>query len=254
MTTHRVVIGNAEMWHGDCRDVLPLVQADACVSDPPYGIEHRFGEVAKSPKGARRLAFDFDGPHVNEMVFDVVAATAEMADAHFWFCGLHQVSPIAGVLRSAGLVEKPAAWVKKCPPPPKPGNWWPSAFEHAVYAYRAGAWFGDNDPTRRNVFVADGYRHGVPGKENHPTQKPLGLMERIVTAICPLGGTVLDPFMGSASTGVAAILHGRRFIGVEIDRAHFDTACERMERAQAQAQLFPAAQEPAASQLRLESA
>ena len=66
-------------------------------------------------------------------------------------------------------------------------------------------------------------------------------------------GTVLDPFMGSASTGVAAIRHGRRFIGIEIDRAHFDTACERIERAQAQAPLFPAVQEPAASQLGLEA-
>jgi site-specific DNA-methyltransferase (adenine-specific) len=69
----------------------------------------------------------------------------------------------------------------------------------------------------------------------HPSQKPRLLMERIV-GMCD--GTVADFFMGSGSTGVACLNHGRRFVGVEKDRKYFDIACKRIDAAQAQGRLF----------------
>ena len=108
----------------------------------------------------------------------------------------------------------------------------------AVYGYRPGAYFNDPDPCRTNVFVADSYRYGQPGKVDHPTQKPLGLIKRLVGAMVPQHGTALDPFMGSGTTGVACAQLDRKFIGIEIEPKYFDIACERIQTAYDQPDLF----------------
>lgn len=73
---------------------------------------------------------------------------------------------------------------------------------------------------------------------DHPTPKPVALMERMVACSTDPGQRVLDPFMGSGSTGVACANLGRRFVGIEIDGRYFDLACERIEAAYAQRRLF----------------
>lgn len=235
-----VVIGDATLYLADCRDVLPtLPKVDAVITDPPYGIPHNFGTQIQKDGSRRTLEFEWDGRQVNDAVLAACAHCATLADAQFWFCGLTQASYIAETLRRAGMTDKMAAWVKTCPPPAMPGNWWPSGYEIAVYAYRSGAWFGDKNPKRSNVFYSDSYRYGQPGKEDHPTQKPLGLTTTIVSSIVPLGGTALDCFMGSGTTGVACAQLGRKFIGIEIEPKYFDIACRRIEDAQRQAALFP---------------
>ena len=232
--------GRVQLWLGDCRTVLPtLAGIDAIIADPPYGIPHAFGvQKGGGRKGTRRLQFAWDGDKATDAVLEACALAAPLADAHLWFCGLHQASYIADILLDAGMTPKAGSWVKECPPPAGAGNWWPSGFEHAVYAYRSGAWFGDTDPKRSNVWTADSYRYGQPGKVDHPTQKPLSLMLRLVGALAMPDGTVADPFMGSGSTGVAAIQIGRRFVGVEIKPEYFDLACRRIEDATRQADLF----------------
>lgn len=233
-------IGDATLYLGDCREILPtLGKVDAVISDPPYGIPHNFGvQKGGSRNGSRRLQFDWDGAGVTDAVLAAVDLASDKAAAHLWFCGLHQASHIADHLMAAGLTPKPAAWVKECPPPAGAGNWWPSGYELVVYAYRPGAWFGDKDPKRSNVWVADSYRFGQPGKVDHPTQKPLGLMQRLVSALVPDGGVALDCFAGSGTTGVACAKLGRRFIGIEIEPRYFDIACRRIEEAYRQPRLF----------------
>ena len=73
---------------------------------------------------------------------------------------------------------------------------------------------------------------------DHPTPKPVNLMERMITHSTDAGDAVLDPFMGSGSTGVAAINLGRKFVGIEIERRYFDMACERIDKANSQGRLF----------------
>ena len=75
----------------------------------------------------------------------------------------------------------------------------------------------------------------------HPTQKPVALLASFVRDFTQPGDLVLDPFMGSGTTGVACLQEGRRFVGIEQDRATFETACRRLDAAARQGQLFPEA-------------
>ena len=84
-------------------------------------------------------------------------------------------------------------------------------------------------PADRGVGCLPGfYRYSSPGNRQHITEKPVELMADIVE-ICPIGGLVLDPFMGSGTTGVAAVRRGRRFVGIEIHPHFFEVACRRIE-------------------------
>jgi len=85
----------------------------------------------------------------------------------------------------------------------------------------------------------------APANRVHPNQKPEGLLQRIVEAHSLPGDVVLDPFMGSGTTGVAAMREGRQFIGIELDPDHFATACRRIEAATREPRLvIPAAPAP----------
>jgi site-specific DNA-methyltransferase (adenine-specific) len=225
------------LYRGNALEVLcylPDGCVDAVITDPPYGMVNRFGVQQQSRGCTRHLEFAWDSPAVAATAteaFRVSLLKCKRTAALFVFCSIENVGPLLDVSRTAGFTVKPAAWVKKCPMPAGKGNWWPSAFELAFYGYRKAPWFGDTDRKRSNVFVADSYRYGQPGKVGHPTQKPLGLMRRIVGAIVPPGGTALDPFMGSGTTGLACLQTGRQFVGVEMDPAYFDMARKRLSEA-----------------------
>lgn len=75
------------------------------------------------------------------------------------------------------------------------------------------------------------------GNDHHPTEKPVELVGFLIK-MSPPNAVILDPFMGSGTTGVAAHLFGRKFIGIDIEPVHFKTACERIENAQRQPQMF----------------
>lgn len=226
------------IYHGDAKDVIDhMPECDAIVTDPPYGIIGKFGETthAVGRPGAierRRMQFDFDQPEgVMEDVAEVVDVAASKANALHLFCDPDHYGNIAAQVRKHGFTVKPWARLKKCPPPPMPGNWWPSAFELAMYAYRPGAWFGDESGKRKNVFECDGYRHSIRADEkvDHPTQKWLPMIEYIVTTIVPEGGLCIDPFMGSGTTLVAALRSGRRAIGIEIEERYCEIAARRLQ-------------------------
>jgi site-specific DNA-methyltransferase (adenine-specific) len=219
------------IYHGDCRDVMRDQPGEyvSVITDPPFGIINQFGTAIGN--GTRRLQFDWDGPSTTMTVIEGVSLAlmqTSPSGSVFCFCGGDQFGLLLEVVRRNGFTAKPACWVKECPPPAGLGNWWPSGFQMAVYGYRPGAWFGDDDPKRSNVFRADSYRHGQPGKLDHPTQTPLTLMSRFVSALVPPGGIALDPFMGSGTTLRAAKDLGRRAVGIEINERYCDIAATRL--------------------------
>jgi len=82
------------------------------------------------------------------------------------------------------------------------------------------------------------YSTETSDKNGHPCPKPIGWMRWAVSLASRAGETILDPFMGSGTTGVAAVKLGRRFIGIEIEPKYFDIACRRIEEATKQPDMF----------------
>jgi DNA modification methylase len=108
---------------------------------------------------------------------------------------------------------------------------WLSSIELCVFGKEAGApFFGHCD--------SPVWRLPTETNQVHPTQKPVRLMTRQIVASVSPGGAALDPFMGSGTTGVAAVLQGRDFIGIEREPAYFEIACRRIEEAQRQGDMF----------------
>jgi DNA modification methylase len=235
------IIGDCRLILGDCLEVLPtLGDVDAVVTDPPYGIVAEFGEQNRLD-GSRKLQFDWDGAGVHDTIrtaLERAVAILRRPGNAFAFAGFDTVEIPREVFRAAGMTPKPWSWVKMCPPPPMPGNRWPSAFEVACLGYDAGAYFGDANTARKNVLIADALRAGNQERAGHPTQKPVHVMCHLVKALAQPDHTALDPFMGSGTTGVACVKLGRKFIGIEIDEGYFDIACERIRKAYAQPDMF----------------
>lgn len=248
----------------DCREILPtLPKVDAVVTDPPYSVstpgvgrwEQRYG---RTPGDLDFFDGDADWTAMTATVCEAVALSAAQLESHgsiYVWCGHRQFGKIIDQLETNGWSTRFLVWSKLYPVPPAPGAGWPSAAELCIYAYRPGrrwAWKGVC-PIPSNVIVADTFRFGQPGKTPHPTQKPEATIAPLIRASTIADDLVLDPFMGSGTTGVAAVKLGRRFIGVEIEPKYFDIACRRIEEATKQPDMFvePAAPAPTQETLAL---
>jgi DNA modification methylase len=235
MDFEKRVIGDCTLYRGDSLKLASegiFGEVDSLVTDPPYEIPNKSKPQNRGAgRGVRTLEFAWDVAGVTDhVVLPVLKYCAEKTrNAALVFCGPEQAGEIAKVLRNSKMVSKHAVWVKPYPPPPMPGNWWPSAHEPMVYGYRKGAFFGDENPGRCNVFLCDSLRYGRAEKVGHPNQKPLELVKHLVRSVTTPKGIVLDPFMGSGSTAIAALSLGHTFIGCEIDPVHFDVACRRIQ-------------------------
>lgn len=233
----QVIIGNAELWHGDCLEVLPLIgkgvtapYADVLLTDPPYGIDiakaATVGATGRNQGrhklGARSVTeYTVSDWDKTGMSAEQWAAISQAAPQWIVWGGNH----LADVLgKSAGVF----AWDKKCQ------NGWDDTFSEMEFAWT-------NVMTRAKCFRhlwAGAIRASEQGANvrQHPTQKPVLLMKWCLQFV-PAAKVILDPFMGSGTTGVAVVEEQRRFVGIEIDRKYFDIACERIERAQQQGHL-----------------
>lgn len=222
----KVTIGNAELWHGDCREILPLVQADACVTDPPYGIGyvHGGGGAARVSLGMKRrgvLGVNANKPiHGDDKPFDPTHLLNFPAVLMFGADHFRDKLPKGGTM---------IAWDKHIGIGPN------DSFADAEFIWT-------NLKIKRNVirFLWKGVTCVKAGEESrrpHPTTKPQGVMRWCIQQM-PSARVIVDPYMGSGSTGCAAVTLGRRFIGIEIHRPYFDIACERISCAQAQGQLL----------------
>ncbi len=212
-------IGDARLILGDCREVLPtLGRVDAVVTDPPYGMAFQ--------SNYRKVKHDeIAGDDAGDLLAFACAIPAR--HSAYVFCRWDNL----------GEVPKPRSvvtWVKN--------NWSMGDLNHEHARQTEVALFypgPDHDfPAGRPTDVVQAAR---TGNEHHPSEKPVALMRRIVTWT---RGTVVDPFMGSGSTGIAALQEGRRFIGIEVDPAHFATACRRIEAVAKQGTLFGARPKP----------
>lgn len=232
----KVVIGDAELWHGDCREVLPLLgHCDATITDPPYGVDLGSTKGAGGAHGLQLQAYesysDTYENYVNEVVPALVQAIKKTQRAAV-FIGPHihelpKFDALGGVYCSAATARH--QWGFK--------NFLPVL----LYGTYPDLQHGARIPT---VLASN----ETAEKNRHPVPKPIGWMRWLVALTTRPGEAVLDLFMGSGTTGVAAVEQGRAFVGIERERKYFDLACERISRAQAQGQLLPPEPKPAAVQ------
>lgn len=246
MTVEKVIIGNATLYLGDCMEVLPtLPKVDAVITDPPYS--DKTHDNAKSNAGGGRgiKAIDFKA-----IDFKAIAAllSALQPLCSGWVVANMDWRHIAEI-EDAGLpfeLVRFGVWVKTNPMPQisadRPANGW----DGIAYLFPRGkkkAWNGGGAHGNWiGPLVTDGA---------HPTGKPVAMVSQWVERFTHRAQTILDPFMGSGTTGVAAMRLGRQFIGIEREPKHFDIACRRIEQAQAQAQLFEP-EAPKAEQMAME--
>lgn len=169
-----------------------------------------------------------------------VMPLAAMCDGWFIaFCTVEGARPWADCINASPMRYKRACiWVKPDSTPQLNGQGPAQGAEVFVTAWAGGGHSRWNAGGKRGVYtfnVNNPERHGV-----HPTEKPRRLMSAILADFTTAGQIVCDPFMGSGTTGVAAVMAGRRFIGIERDERYFEIACKRIEDAQRQGSLFNA--------------
>lgn len=224
--TEKVVIGNAELWHGDCREVLPLLpKHDLLLTDPPYGI----GRDGKPPstsshgghKGYEFMGWDADAPPG-------------------WLFGLMHEKAVHLIIWGANYYPQHL----------RPSMGW--------LVWDKGQRISQSDcelaySTMDKALRSLTLNRAAIAQDGavHPTQKPVQVMAWCLDFAAD-ARTVLDPFMGSGTTGVACAQLGKEFTGIERERRYFDIACERISRAQAQGQLLPPEEKPQPQQTTLE--
>jgi DNA modification methylase len=203
-------IGLATLYLGDCREIAPTLERPAAViSDPPYGIG-RDGEEGD----AHRKAYVFGG-------WDKCRPDAEWL---LWMAQAADAVVLWGGNYFADALPPTAKWLV-----------WDKG-QRIVQSDAELAWTSQSGALR--VFTIGRHVLHVEGAV-HPTQKPVSLMQWCIQqAKVPASGTILDPYMGSGSTGVAAVQMRHPFVGIEIDPTYFDIACRRIEQAQRQGDLF----------------
>lgn len=211
----KVEIGNATLYLGDCAEILPtLGQFDAVVTDPPYGIDVGKNKY-KSVMAAQRDygVNDWDEQPITKKIVDLMR---NISDWQIIFGGNYFELP-----------------------PTKCWLIWDKENGANTFADAEMAWTNLNKAVRLKRYMWHGMlRANNEPRGDHPTQKPVGIMEWVISHLPQDVNTIIDPYMGSGTTGVACMNMKKQFIGIEREQKYFDIACKRLEDAQRQICLF----------------
>lgn len=209
---------------GDCLEVMPTLEAgsvDAVITDPPYGMNWdtdltRFSGGHRDSRAKRGMGRKYESPIIGDDAPFDPSPWLDFPIVVLWGCNHFAARlPIGTTL----------VWLKRFDPA------FGSFLSDAELAWMKG---GHGVYCRRDVSL-----NAETANRAHPTQKPVGLMKWVLDmAKVPIGATILDPFMGSGTTGVACIKTGRRFIGIEIDPGYFAIAEKRISEAAMQLPLL----------------
>ena len=212
------------IFNADCRELLatmPAGSVDAVVTDPPYEITATGGGIARS------LQYLADIKGFTDTGFDYGLLSA----FENWVCWgtLRQVPKLIEAAGSRRWML--VTWNKPNSAPLCYGNYLPDT-EYAIHAWTGKALYGECRSKSRFMVV--------PATQNkvHPNEKPVAIMEKCVTNASDKGQTILDPFAGSCTTGVAAWNLGRKAILCEIDEKYCELGAKRLDRVISQGRLF----------------
>jgi DNA modification methylase len=209
-------IGDCRLILGDCREVLPtLGKVDAVVTDPPYGISIAAGGTIGGSN--KSIAKDYgkrswDDEVPEKSLFSMLQDLSN-----------HQIIFGGNYFEGLGPTSCWLVWDKQ-----NTGN----------FADCELAWTNLKMPVRRIYWRWNGMIRKGDDNREHPTQKPEGVMKWCLEHLPADVLTICDPFMGSGTTGVAAVKMGKAFIGIEREPDYFDIACRRIEQAYKQPDMF----------------
>jgi site-specific DNA-methyltransferase (adenine-specific) len=237
------VIRDATLYLADCREMLPAIEADCVVTDPPYGStdlewDHTvsgWSELLRSRQlwcfGSMRFFLGQTFPtwtYAQDIVWEKHNGSSLHADRfrrvhehalHFYrgeWAGLYKAPPMTMDATARTIRRKT-----------KPQHW------HGI---GEGSYESEDGGPRmvRSVIFA----RSMHGSAVHPTQKPVEILKPLIEYSCQPGGIVLDCFGGSFAVGVAALQLGRRFIGIEVDPERFEIGCRHLEDSLRQERMF----------------
>jgi site-specific DNA-methyltransferase (adenine-specific)/modification methylase len=214
-------IGNAKLYLGDCLDILPtLGNFDAVVTDPPYGIKID-SSMAKSSNmqsggmKARKGIYEATNWDDNPITKEAIDLLRNISNWQIIFGGNYFELP-----------------------PTKCWLLWDKEI-NGNFADAEMAWTNLNKAVKLKRYMWNGMlRANKEQRGDHPTQKPVGIMEWVINHLPAETQSIIDPYMGSGTTGVACANMGKIFIGIEKEKKYFDIACKRIENAYRQKKLF----------------
>jgi len=208
------------IYHGDCREILPeLPKVDLVLTDPPYNMKHLngggFAAASEFYKGGaldglcdfslkdyahelRRVSEQLVAFHSRDLILEYATACYELYgnyDLHVW----HKLNAI-----------------------PFTNNTWKPDIEYIALGWAAKHHQPVTQNNKGKVFIS-----GIMTENLHPAQKPVPLLNKYILALTPSGETILDPFLGSGTTAVAAKKLGRKCIGIEIEEKYCEIAANR---------------------------
>jgi adenine-specific DNA-methyltransferase len=204
---------NAVM-HGDCVSLMRGLDAesvDFILTDPPYLVNYR-------DRSGRRVAND-DNDAWLAPAFAEMFRVLKDGSLCVSFYGWNKADVFISAWRAAGFTLAGHIVFRKR---------YASSTRLLRYQHEQAYLLCKGQLPRISSPISDVIEFPYTGNTLHPTQKPTAALEPLIRAFCPLDGVVLDPFCGSASTLVSAQKAGRRYIGIELDRAHYVTACHRL--------------------------
>jgi len=235
------IIGDCTLYQADCLEVMEILDiVDHVICDPPY--ESALHDMNKKLATGRQLRNkrnpfnEFDFQSIDEIRDPFVRSIK----ANGWliaFCIAEGIKPWEVAINAAGFkYKRPCLWIKPDGMPQFNGQCPGLGYECFITAWCGQGHSKWNGGGKHGIYTYP--KDSTNKSSKHPTEKPIKLMEALVRDFTSHGQTILDPFMGSGTTGVACVKLGRKFIGVEIEQKYFDIACKRIEQAYKQPDLF----------------
>jgi len=224
-----------KLYCDDCQNVIPtLDMVDHVITDVPYSdVTHKGARTNLGHHGKNRAMLVGKLLKFDSISFDDLRQTFDLLSPKTkrWivsFMDWHHIALLeANTPKSLHFVRF-GAWIKPNSAPQFTGDRPSTGWEGIAMLHRTGIKLAWNGKGRSSVFTYP-IVHQAHAHSDNPTEKPLALMEELITLFTNPGDTILDPFMGSGTTVEAAIRTGRRAIGIEIDRECFDMAERRIQ-------------------------
>lgn len=242
--------GQVRLICGDCREVMPTIpRADITVTSPPYNTlpktakasgmhaERNSGVNLWIEKAANGYADQKPEQEYQEWLNDILLACANMTNGLIWVN--HKVRYRDGeAIHPTRIIHLPiyaeVIWNRGGSMALNCKRFAPS--HEGIWAFGSPHYWDDCNNTLMSVWAIPHAQRD--GDNEHPCPYPESIVRPLIESSCPPDGIILDPFMGSGTTGVAAVKLGRRFIGIEIEPKYFDIACRRISEALKQPDMF----------------